>query len=451
MKNPLMGKRREKTKSKASGGYSNETITALKRGILKKRENRSYKLIKQIKDEYQENTISFKRILPKILLLLSAESNSADSSTNHKQVVLSKKKNWEPKTQVFIPDWHNGEYGDMIVQKWQVEPFTKRGYLKEKMNIDMSTSEKSPGSRGLVTWARLWKNYNGETAQGKYIVPYAIQNTVPSEHWQQIHDELDDFTLAMGCVEFVYDPEFSYDVGVHITGENSGGDGCWSYVGVCSGCTNGEPNIQSGWQALRLPNWCVTSGGIHHEFLHAIGYMHEQDRPDYLDWIQDRSDAGSIDPSVWIDTGHPFEPASNVMYSGFTLKNGRSYSPHPLLTTTDAEQGYELYCDAKRDTHPMEPKSMCLHGDHVDVIRPVFQHKFCDGFRDCLNGEDEDGRLAHCGSPELTELGCCAVLNMGFGGATCTADGLVNGKDRYLCENGWGAELRWTTNYGCSR
>jgi len=34
MKNPLMGKRREKTKSKASGGYSNETITALKRGIL---------------------------------------------------------------------------------------------------------------------------------------------------------------------------------------------------------------------------------------------------------------------------------------------------------------------------------------------------------------------------------------------------------------------------------
>ena len=127
---------------------------------------------------------------------------------------------------------------------------------------------------------------------------------------------MDDFTLAMGCLEFVYDPDFTYAVGVHITGENSGGSGCWSYVGVCSGCTNGEPNIQSGWQALRLPNWCVTSGGIHHEFLHAIGYMHEQDRPDYLDWIEDRSDAGAIDPSSWIDTGHAFEPVS---YTHLTL------------------------------------------------------------------------------------------------------------------------------------
>jgi len=179
---------------------------------------------------------------------------------------------------------------------------------------------------------------SGETAEGRYIVPYAIQDTVPSSNWQQIHDELDDFTLAMGCVEFVYDPEFSYEVGVHITGDYSGGDGCWSYVGVSPGKTGNETNIHSGWQALRLPSDCILRGGIQHEFLHAIGFMHEQDRPDYLDYIEDREDAGGINASYWVDTGHPFEPASNVMYPYFRLLNGRSYRPHSRMTTTDAEQ-----------------------------------------------------------------------------------------------------------------
>ncbi|CBY30365.1 unnamed protein product [Oikopleura dioica] len=316
-------------------------------------------------------------------------------------------------------DWHNGEYGDMIIQRWQVPEFKKLGYLEEKMNIDKSTPNKIWGYRGLVTWARLFKNYNSELANGRYVVPYAMQNTVPAQHHQQIHDELADFSKAMGCVEFVHDPTFSYANGVHIAGETSDGSGCWSYVGACPGCTNDMTGIQAGWQALRLPNWCIGVGGIHHEFLHAVGYMHEQDRPDYADWIVDRADAGAIDPSAWIDTGHPFEPASNVMYSGFNLLNGRSYSPHPLLTTTDAVQGYELYCDAKRDTHPMEPMSMCIMGDHVDVLRPVFQHKLCDGFSDCYDGEDEDGRLADCSTSPPT-LMPCANHNCG---------------DDYMCQN----------------
>jgi hypothetical protein len=300
-----------------------------------------------------------------------------------------------------------------------VPSFKKLGYLEEKMNIAVNTRKKAPGGRGVVSWARLFKDLNSELPNGRYVVPYALQNTVPTEHHQQIHDELADFSLAMGCVEFVHDPDFTYQNGVHVGGESSNGSGCWSYVGACPGCTNGMTGIQDGWQALRLPNWCIGVGGIHHEFLHAIGYMHEQDRPDYTDWIQDRADAGDIDPSAWIDTGHAFEPASNVMYSGFDLLNGRSYSPHPLLTTTDAEQGYELYCDAKRDTHPLEPRSKCINGDHVDIIRPVFQHKFCDGFNDCYDGSDEDGRLADCSTSPPT-LMPCATHNCG---------------DEFFCQN----------------
>lgn len=47
----------------------------------------------------------------------------------------------------------------MIIQQWQVPHFKKLGYLEEKMNIDVNTRKKAPGGRGLVTWARLFKDF----------------------------------------------------------------------------------------------------------------------------------------------------------------------------------------------------------------------------------------------------------------------------------------------------
>jgi len=352
--------------------------------------------------------------------------------------------------QITLPDfdWHGGEYGDLRVQPWQVPFLVKLGYREENLVIDNNAPSSMPKkvSRGLVTWANLWQG-QVDDSDGRYLVPYTLDDTVPAEHHQQIHDELDDFSLAMGCLKFVHDPAQSYANGVWVVGETSAGSGCWSYVGQCSSCQADYDQIPHGWQALRLPNWCVTIGGVHHEFLHAIGYLHEQDRPDYADWISDREGAGDIDISAWIDTGHPFEPASNVMYTGFTLLSGKSYDPHPLLTTTDAEQGWDLYCkDNKALTHPMEPKTRCLHGDEVGVIRPLFEHKLCDGFNDCLDGEDEDGRLATCEEGPKTELGCCAEISSYWSGAKCVANGLVNGKDRYSCNDG--RELRWESCCG---
>jgi len=68
--------------------------------------------------------------------------------------VLGHKNEWEPMTL----DWQNGEYGDLIVQQWQVEHFEKLGLLKEKMRIDMSEPTTAPGGRGSVMY-RLWKDY----------------------------------------------------------------------------------------------------------------------------------------------------------------------------------------------------------------------------------------------------------------------------------------------------
>ena len=75
------------------------------------------------------------------------------------QVVVAQKYKWEPKVPVEIPDWHNGEYGDLVIQPWQVPELKKMGYLEDKMNIDQEAPTHAGVGRGLVTWAKLWSAY----------------------------------------------------------------------------------------------------------------------------------------------------------------------------------------------------------------------------------------------------------------------------------------------------
>ena len=257
-----------------------------------------------------------------------------------------------------------------------------------------------------------------------------------------VHDELADFTYSLGCIEMVYDPGLTHDHGVYVFGETSSGDGCWSYVGECHNCGSSTyPSMKDGWQALRLPDWCIDgAGGVHHEFLHAMGLLHEQDRPDFEEHFEINGGGGSMTEEGWFDTGHVLEPSSNLMYSGFTLKNGRSYSSHDLLTTTDAIQVWKQYCESDFPQFPLPAMATCPSPDVVDAIRPIFHHRFCDGDNNCLGGEDEGSEIVRCES-DVNSAGCCVSVQMSLFGVDCPENGIVNGKMSYLCPNGH--ELRW--------
>lgn len=91
---------------------------------------------------------------------------------------------------------------------------------------------------------------------------------------------------------------------------------CWSSVG----------NRQEGLQQLSIGANCDKIGTIQHEFMHALGFWHEQsrsDRDDYVSIIWDRIQAGQSHPGFSFQTlvlgglvvEHPFQPS----FGGHTI------------------------------------------------------------------------------------------------------------------------------------
>nr|ACA03771.1 metalloproteinase [Halocynthia roretzi] len=108
---------------------------------------------------------------------------------------------------------------------------------------------------------RLWPI---DAGTGLFIVPYEYSTTDPPT--QRVRNAVDlaiaDFN-SMTCVRFR--PRTSETN--HILIQN--GSGCSSFVGR-----------QTGSQPVTLANGCGNKEIVIHEFMHAIGFQHEQSRPD---------------------------------------------------------------------------------------------------------------------------------------------------------------------------
>eukprot|EP00237_Pycnococcus_provasolii_P011184 CAMPEP_0198710360 /NCGR_PEP_ID=MMETSP1471-20131121/2666_1 /TAXON_ID=41880 /ORGANISM="Pycnococcus provasolii, Strain RCC733" /LENGTH=340 /DNA_ID=CAMNT_0044469989 /DNA_START=525 /DNA_END=1548 /DNA_ORIENTATION=- len=99
---------------------------------------------------------------------------------------------------------------------------------------------------------------------GTYTIPYSFQSTYPYSK-TKIRDALAALSAATDyAVTFVLRTnEVPY---IRVVD----GGGCWSYIGMTYGT----------YQKLSLSDGCDWEGIIQHEFMHAIGFWHEQSRPD---------------------------------------------------------------------------------------------------------------------------------------------------------------------------
>ncbi|XXF76262.1 M12 family metallopeptidase [Myxococcaceae bacterium GXIMD 01537] len=98
---------------------------------------------------------------------------------------------------------------------------------------------------------------------GKVVVPYNVDASLSREARAALQQAIDEYN-AKTCVRFVPRAQEKNFVTVF------NGQGCYSYVG----------SIQQGAQELSLGRGCEFKGTAVHELMHALGFYHEQSRPD---------------------------------------------------------------------------------------------------------------------------------------------------------------------------
>ncbi|XP_067265364.1 meprin A subunit beta-like isoform X1 [Chanodichthys erythropterus] len=99
-------------------------------------------------------------------------------------------------------------------------------------------------------------------------VPYELSVNLNMNYKGVILRAFEQFRLK-SCIDFKPRAAEMYYVSVESH------EGCWSYVG----------RIYSGGQPLSIGNGCGIKGIVEHEFLHALGFWHEQSRYDRDDYV----------------------------------------------------------------------------------------------------------------------------------------------------------------------
>lgn len=182
---------------------------------------------------------------------------------------------------------------------------------------DMGYSHKF---RGADATASKWKsNWNDDS--NKYDVPWLFHIDYPEELKELVRNAILHFKNST-CIHFV---EISVDDITHWSGSimvHKGEDGpnqsegCWSYVGRIS---------TSVTQYLSLSEGCHSPETIQHEFYHALGFWHEQQRADVLDYIDLHDDQYSCDQSSWTSNYQCLNGCDSGFRQWYDLKSPYDY------------------------------------------------------------------------------------------------------------------------------
>ncbi|CAB1450153.1 unnamed protein product [Pleuronectes platessa] len=108
----------------------------------------------------------------------------------------------------------------------------------------------------------------GEQRRWEIPVPYVLDESLDLNARGVVLRAFDQIRLKT-CIDFKpWEDEQDYIVVIK-------DEGCWSYVG----------NQRQGNQSLSIGEWCDQLAIVEHEFLHALGFWHEQSRYDRDEYI----------------------------------------------------------------------------------------------------------------------------------------------------------------------
>ncbi|XP_075984058.1 hatching enzyme 1.2-like [Anticarsia gemmatalis] len=159
----------------------------------------------------------------------------------------------------------------------------------------------------------------------KGIIPYTIEPQFNQEQRDTIMKAIADYH-RLTCLRFVpYSGQKDYIV---IQSKNTG---CWSSVGKIGG--RQEVNLQS-------PGCVSKKGTVIHEILHAVGFMHEQSRPERDDYVTVRyynikpgaeNNFKKADSRHTNDFGVPYDYNSVMHYSEYAFSKNQQKTIEPKV------------------------------------------------------------------------------------------------------------------------
>lgn len=334
---------------------------------------------------------------------------------------------------------------------WNVKNVEFYDDLKGKALVEQRDCEWMNPETGQ-TWIEKCALPEWGSGSKQTVVHYRFSADFPDGQKAAVEKYIADLSTSLMCITFEKaSPDSAVKNGIEINwtkgycpeGECTGG----LVNGKCtpSKCAKDE-NDQSkwvgeycdsslgmetdGWQTLNLGANCGgrTPSTVHHEILHALGTLHEQQRYDRDDYMAfNPAGPGGFTsqafPMKKVDAmtseyGHEFEFESVMIYDSFTLdafhkEKKTGFGEAPRISTSDALQIQYRYCKKRDANFKYKEYVQCKTPDLAGFIKKVFKDRICDGIIDCPGGEDENGDMGSCKNPtanEKTEKGCCKKL-----------------------------------------
>ncbi|NXK59459.1 MEP1B protein, partial [Sylvietta virens] len=166
----------------------------------------------------------------------------------------------------------------------------------------------------FLSWMQERNSIIGDNYRWPHVIPYVLEDNLEMNAKGVILKAFEQYRLKT-CIDFKpWQGEKNY-ISVFK------GSGCWSSVG----------NLQMGLQQLSIGANCDRIGTIQHEFLHALGFWHEQsrsDRDDYVTIVWDRIQSGKehnfnkYDDKTSDFLNVPYDYNSVMHYSKTAFRNG---------------------------------------------------------------------------------------------------------------------------------
>ncbi|XP_078487796.1 astacin-like [Ciona intestinalis] len=172
----------------------------------------------------------------------------------------------------------------------------------------------SPIIRGRGASSRQNHLWTDVRINGRIKVPFVMSNDTSTKSEKAINEAVAGINGST-CVDFINrTTEEDY---IEIVPKS----GCWSYVGRIGGR-----------QEISIGRGCEYMGTVQHEFLHALGFWHEQSRPDRDDYvtirfenIETENERNFFKQTSINSLGSPYDTKSIMHYHSYAFsKNGNA-------------------------------------------------------------------------------------------------------------------------------